>query len=273
MKGAVLATDAPSTGETWRVRPSIGVAVAVFVAYTVAFIGLSATSTAPYDEWFATGANAWRSAVLPLAAGIVVLVAFLAWARWDHVFRDPERLWMSRALQVPLILFGLGIVIHFVLVDWGSVGTNLLVPVVLAGVGVGFAEETMFRGVILRALRSAGRPEVFVALVSSVWFGFFHLTNVVNGAPVGGTITQCVLASFAGLVLYLFRRRSASLLPAMVAHGLWDISVFLPTTDVGSLVSLLLQVAIAIAALVAAVVLLRNRAPGIEASGVTATAG
>lgn len=247
-------------GDDARVAPSVSVAVGVFVAYVVAFIGLTATSDAAYDEWFATGSNAWRSAVVSLAAASVVLVLFLAWARWDGVFRDRERLWMSRALRVPPVLFAGGIVLHLALVDWSAVGLDLLVPVVLAGVGVGFAEETMFRGIVLRALRTHGRPEAWVMMISSVWFGFFHLTNLANGSPLGATLGQCITASLTGVALYLFRRWSGRLLPAMVAHGLWDISVFLPASDAGIVASLLLQVAVGAVSVVAIVVIFRARA-------------
>ena len=36
-----------------------------------------------------------------------------------------------------------------------------------------------------------------------------------------------VLAALSGILLYVFRRYTRLLWPAMVAHGLWDISTFL----------------------------------------------
>jgi membrane protease YdiL (CAAX protease family) len=42
---------------------------------------------------------------------------------------------------------------------------------------------------------------------------------------IGGL--QIVLAALMGIVLYVFRRHFGLLWPAMLAHGAWDISVFL----------------------------------------------
>jgi len=124
---------------------------------------------------------------------------------------------------------------------------------------VGFAEETLFRGIILRSLRINLRPEAWVMLISSVWFGFFHLTNIANGSPVGGVLLQCTQASAAGVVLYLFRRVRGLLLTGMIAHGLWDMSVFLPArTGTIALLNLGVQVVVGIAAVIAAIILLRR---------------
>ena len=73
------------------------VAFGVFIAYVMAFIGLSSTSGVAYSEFFASSGNAYRAAVLPLAAGSLVLILFTWWARWDFVFRDPAKLGMTFA--------------------------------------------------------------------------------------------------------------------------------------------------------------------------------
>ncbi len=177
---------ATAQAPTWRVAPSVPVAIGVFIAYVVVFIGLSSTSGIDYDDWFDSGANAFRTAVIPLIGGTLVLIAFLVWARWDWVFKDPERLPMSGALRVPLVLFVLGVVVHFAVADWSEAPGDLILAILAAGILVGFAEETMFRGIILRSLRTNLRPESWVMLISSLWFGFFHLTNLLNGSPAAG---------------------------------------------------------------------------------------
>jgi hypothetical protein len=55
----------------------------LILAYSVVFMSVAARSGIPYAEWFATGASAFRTAVLPLLSGAVLIVAFLAWARWE----------------------------------------------------------------------------------------------------------------------------------------------------------------------------------------------
>ena len=268
---SISQTDAAAPAQNWRIAPSIPVAIGVFVAYVIAFIGLSATSGIAYDQWFATGGNAFRSAVLPLIAGSLVLILFAWWARWDFVFRDPVKLGMSAILWIPVVLFGLGIIGHLIGVHWAAVPTDLLLAIVAAGVLVGFAEETLFRGIILRSLRTDNRAEAWVVLISSLWFGFFHLTNVLNGSPLGGVIVQCLMASMVGATLYLFRRFSGLLVVGMIAHGLWDMSTFLPATESGVVTNFGIQAAVVLFGLIALIVIVvRDRGIAVTPTGVVA---
>lgn len=254
--------DLASTGSksTWRVAPSVPVATGVFIAYVVAFIGLMYSSGIDFPDIFTSGENAFRAAVIPLLGGSLVLIAFVLWARWDFVFKDPDRLPMSGAMWVPVVIFSLAIIGHFAVVDWAKVDSTLILAVVCAGVLVGFAEETLFRGIILRSLRTNLRPEAWVMLISSVWFGFFHLTNLVVGSPISAVAVQVTSACVAGVILYLFRRARGLLVMGMIAHGLWDMSLFLPAgeSDFARLVSLVFVVLVPIAGLIAAIAILRR---------------
>lgn len=266
------AADTTSTepSPTWRIAPSVPVATGVFIAYVVVVIGLMATAGVDYANIFDTGANAFRAAVIPLIGGSLVLIAFLLWARWDGVFKDPERLPMSGLLWVPVVVFGVGIVAHLAIADWGATSTDLLLAIVAAGLLVGFAEETLFRGIILRSLRTNLRPEAWVMLISSVWFGFFHMTNVIVGSPVASVFVQCIQASVAGVVLYLFRRVRGLLVVGIMAHGIWDMSVFLPPpSGTIALVNLGIQVLVSASAVVAAIIIVRrDRAIAVTRTGI-----
>ena len=87
-----------------RIAPSVPVALGVFIAYVIAFIGLSSSSGIAYGDWFASGENAFRTAVIPLIGGSLVLIIFLSWARWDFVFTDSARLPMYGILTVGVVL-------------------------------------------------------------------------------------------------------------------------------------------------------------------------
>jgi CAAX protease family protein len=239
------------------------VALGVIVAYAVVFTVVAMTSGIPYADWFATGASTFRTAVLPLMAGAVVLVVFLWWARWDFVFRDPERLPMRRFFWVAVAVFVVATVLHLVFVRWERLTPGLLLAVLAAGVLVGFCEETLFRGILLRSLRNGRRSEALCLVLTSVIFGLFHLSNLVNGSPVGAVASQVGLAASTGVILYLFRRIRGLLLVAMAAHGLWDISLFLPGGGggtAGALVNLALLVIVpGVGIAVVVVSLLRER--------------
>lgn len=168
-----------------------------------------------------------------------------------------------------LVLYVLGIIAQFAVADWSKASDRLL-PILAAGILVGFAEETLFRGIILRSLRTNARPEAWVMLISSLWFGFFHLTNLFNGVNPISALIQCLLASASGVVYYLFRRFRGLLLLAMFAHGLWDTSLFLPAPGGGlANVDRVVLIVVVISALVAAIVVLRrDRSLAVTRSGV-----
>ncbi|MBD5786061.1 CPBP family intramembrane metalloprotease [Cellulosimicrobium terreum] len=216
-------STAPSA--RWRVRPTVPAAAVVFLVYCVIVISLMWTSGVGYEHFFDTAEHTLRAAVLPLAAGAVWLVAFLTWARWDHVFRDARRLplhwgyWLLPALMVLVAL------LHLLGVDWGAFAPEHLLAVLAASVLVGFAEETLFRGIVLRSLRQGDRSEGTAALWTTLWFGAFHLTNLLLGEP--GAVLQVVFAALSGFAFYLLRRGTGVLVAAMALHGLWDFSTFL----------------------------------------------
>jgi membrane protease YdiL (CAAX protease family) len=210
-----------------RVRVSVPVAAGVFVVYCLIFIGLLAQSGIPYADLVKTADNTLQGPVRALVGGTVWLVVFLLWARWDHVFRDWRRLRMGFWLWLPAGLMVVTFGLQFAGVAWGEFTGAHLMWILLAGVLVGFAEETLFRGIILRALREGGRHEGVVVLLSSLWFGFFHATNLLVGSPAVAVLQQCVVASMAGIALYLWRRGTGTLVAGMVVHGLWDVSSFL----------------------------------------------
>lgn len=154
-----------------RVSPSLGVGLGVVVVYATIFTATAASSGIPYTEWFSSAPNVWRTAVLPLALGAVFLIGFLAWARWDGVFRDHNRLAGPRILRIAAAVFIVGIVVHLVFVDWAGLDPAIVAPILITGVLVGFCEETLFRGILLRGTRTKGRSEATAAIchLGSVW--------------------------------------------------------------------------------------------------------
>lgn len=259
-----MATRAPAAHTYgYRVEPSAGIGLAVVVAYMLVFNGLQLVAGVDYADYFDTAGNTWRAVVIPLAAGAVLLVAFVVWSGWDLVWQDPARLPMGWTLRVAPLLFALGLALRFAGVDWAAVPSDLLLPIALSGVLVGFCEETLFRGIVLRCLRTTRRPEAMAVLWTSLVFGAFHVGNLLFGQSAAEVLLQVVMASTAGVILYLFRRWTGVLVAAMAAHGLWDASLFLIADHdtgnlAGSVATLLALVLVPLAGLVALVVILRR---------------
>ncbi|MBV7295843.1 CPBP family intramembrane metalloprotease [Corynebacterium sp. TAE3-ERU12] len=89
---------------------------------------------------------------------------------------------------------------------------------------VGFSEELIFRGVVLRNFMA--ERSVFVAIVvSATGFSLLHSVNVIGGLPLQDVLMQMASTFSAGLLfagLYLCLN---SLWPLMIYHALFDFSL------------------------------------------------
>ncbi|MCB0857678.1 MAG: CPBP family intramembrane metalloprotease [Solirubrobacterales bacterium] len=215
-----------------RVPISWKVAALVILGYCLVTPGLMAVSGVEYDEIFRSADNAISAALIPLAAGAVYLVIVLAILRWDHVFSDPGRLPMNKLLWAPLIVMIVAALFRYVGAP-GDIPFDLVAVIIGCGVLVGFTEETVFRGILLRSLRAGERPEVQIVLIVSLAFGLFHLTNLAVGSPPAAAVVQVIIATLSGFVLYFARRATGLLIAGMALHGFWDISTFLAGTEEG----------------------------------------
>jgi len=244
----------------WRFSPSVAIGTLCLIAYIAVFYGIAQASGIDYGEWFANANNAIHSALIPLVAGSLLLIAFLGWSRWNAVWRDPVRLPTNRLHATLIYLFVGTIVLRLVFINWGEVPTELLLVVIAVGIGVGFAEEMALRGVFLRGMRTNGRSEGRAVLWTTIAFGLLHIPNIFLGTGLFG-IVQLLLAGLTGFVLYLFRRQFAWIVPAMIAHGIWDISVFLSSKYLSptiNTISLALTAVIQLLAIIALVQFVRS---------------
>ncbi|MCX5930461.1 MAG: CPBP family intramembrane metalloprotease [Cyanobacteria bacterium] len=209
-----------------RIRPSIAVGIVAWIVYSGLAAILQFKTGIPYTDWFKTADNAVHTAVIPLTLGGLLLLAFTLWSRWDHIWRDPIRLKTTGIMKISMLAWVAMIAFRLVGVMWSSVPPALLLAIIASGVGVGFAEELLFRGIFLRSLREGGRSEAAAAIWTGVCFGLFHVPNMFMGMGLIGGL-QVILAALSGIILYVFRRYTLLIWPAMIAHGMWDISTFL----------------------------------------------
>ena len=274
MAGDDMST-APLAARTTAPAPSVRAATAVFVAYAVVVVGLMRLSGVDYDHLFDTARNTLLGAVLPLAAGAVVLGVVLWRTGWaaSGVFRDATRLGMGFLWSLPVVMV-LTVALTLASVEWGAFGAGHLLAVLLAALLVGFTEDTLFRGIILRALRGALRSEASAAVLTTAWFGLFHLTNLLLGEP--GAVVQVLLAGLTGFGLYLARRGFGTLVAGMALHAAWDFSTFLSgvhhTDGAAGSAGYFLVVVYVLAAASIVVVLVRDRRTPPPIPAATATA-
>ena len=85
----------------------------------------------------------------------------------------------------------------------------------------GFAEETMFRGVLVRLLEK--RSPMMIAIITSILFGLVHLSNIFIRGNVAVIAAQAVGAAAFGFGYVAIRQRTNTLVPLLVTHMLTDL--------------------------------------------------
>ncbi|MFJ4221418.1 lysostaphin resistance A-like protein [Curtobacterium luteum] len=215
-----MTSAAPVRRRRWPVPPSLLVGLAPLVL----FAAVSAWRARPSDDYPTLGQtvdSVVRSLVVPEGIAVValaVVVSGLGW--WRIATVDPARTPLRWTMIAPLGIL-LVCLARLPLVDWTALPVRYFLLLTVGVLFVGVFEELMTRGVLLVGLRRR-MPEFAVWAVSCVLFGLLHLLNVLAGAGLGTTAVQVVFAASFGSTLYVTRRLTGSLVPAMLLHAFWD---------------------------------------------------
>jgi membrane protease YdiL (CAAX protease family) len=152
-----------------------------------------------------------------LAAGTILLLNRLKW--WDAAgFRRPYRWYFVLLFWLPLLPLGLNFIggMKLVALEPWRIGLFGIISLL-----VGFVEEGIFRGVMVRALYAKGIWTA--AVVSSVLFGLAHSVNFVLGEDVQSVALQLVFTTtiygFASAALFIY---TGTIWPIVVIHFLVD---------------------------------------------------
>lgn len=168
--------------------------------------------------------------VVPIFLGCVILVVFGATVGWlrDLFARQSIRGggWMWIAVVVVLAFN----VLRFATIDYAKAGLGVVAAWMLAGLFIGFAEEVLTRGYVVRIMRSAGHSEIAVALVSGATFALLHSVNLFTGQSFVATAIQLLYTFFFGLSMYLALRVTGTIIAPILLHASTDPSIFLQTT-------------------------------------------
>lgn len=209
-------------GGWWR-------ALVLVVVYFVLYNGLSLllTPIASQIDDPQSAAGILVLYVIPILLGSLLLVAFAASVGWLKEVFAPQpirgRGWMWIAIVV-VLLFN---VLHFLSVDYGDAGFEVVATWLLAGVFIGFAEEVLTRGFVVNMLRKAGHRELVVAVISSALFALLHAGNLLTGQSLLATLLQLVYTFGFGVCMYLAMRVTGTIIAPILLHASTDPSIFL----------------------------------------------
>ena len=145
----------------------------------------------------------------------IIMLSTLGWWKKAY-FASPSR-WKMWAPFIPLFLLPLifALFSEFNVTDPAQIAFFALYTFI-----VGFAEESIVRGLMLTTLRSTG--VVQAVLLSSIIFGFMHLANLMIGADIGSTVTQVIYATLIGIAFAGTLQAGGSIWLLIIIHALID---------------------------------------------------
>ena len=135
------------------------------------------------------------------------------------------------AVSASRLLFYIPLLLLLSVNLWFGININLslteTVLYILTMLCVGFLEETIFRGLLFKAMAQNGLKSAIV--ISSLSFGMGHIINLFNGsgAELVPNLLQIVYAAATGFMLVMLYCKSESLISCIVFHGVFNaLSVF-----------------------------------------------
>jgi membrane protease YdiL (CAAX protease family) len=213
-------------GGFWRALLLAAVYLALYLGSSL-LVGVLFGDRVDADDIFADPQSVFFGLMLPLVLGAAFLVAFVASVGWFPVLfarqAVPGRRWMWLAPG----LVGLAVVLRLLGIDYGSYASGVVLVSLLSGAFIGFVEELLTRGIVVKMLRDSGKSERVVMVLSSLVFALLHASNVLGGQAVGTVAITVVYTFCFGILMYLTLRVTGNLVWPMVLHGLYDPTLFL----------------------------------------------
>lgn len=205
------------------------------------------------------GLVGFSEAVLGVAG--IALLTLLGWWR--------KAGYLSIGTRRDLFLYLLPLAIALLSLSGGIPATPAVVVIEFAAVSaaVGFAEETFFRGLILRSLLPAG--VVRAVLISALLFALPHLANAIGGLwdPVF-TVADTIAAFGIGITFAALLIRTGAIWPLIGLHALIDFVSLLATGSLTvpaqSPVDIAITAGTGVLLTVYGLVLLRTGGPAVE---------
>lgn len=218
---------------TYKVTPNIKNSLIVFLGYLILVAGLQKLSGVPYTDFTASNANMLKGILLPVLAASLYVAAFAKWSGWwKDVFKDKFKIQGHNWMYLLVVFAVIGTIGNMALGDIADRNTTFILYAAIATGLVGFSEELMTRGLLLRGARGSGLSEVKVFLFTSAMFGAMHSLNIINGQDVKTTLTQVFFTAMSGAIYYAIFRKTGFLWVTMVLHATWDFALLTGTEGV-----------------------------------------
>ena len=185
------------------------VLVAAFILALVFSVGASVVCTAEAE------AQNMHAAIGRLLAGGFLFLVFIRY------FNFKKQL-SGIVVMLPALLFAVwNIVLHF---STGGARAENYACALILGLAPAVFEEVVFRGVFIHNLRANGRGPMVTLLISAIFFGVVHITNLFGSQHIVNVIIQTSYSIVVGLVFGAIYIKTGDLVSVIVAHAIIDIS-------------------------------------------------
>lgn len=161
---------------------------------------------------------------------ILVLIVMLI-SKNSYVFTEKkEKFWKSILLGLPILLIAVACLISNI-VTLESFNFGNAFNLILFCFSIGLAEELLCRGWIqnefIERFGSSRKQVIMSIILSSLVFGFMHLTNALAGQSLFQTIIQVLQTTALGALLGTIYYRTKNIWSVIFLHAFYDFSILL----------------------------------------------
>lgn len=169
-----------------------------------------------------TGAMLWRLLPVQIVLVAMLIIVVTRYSCWAAVGFGRLR-WRGALWLLPSFVLIIGM-FQSVAADIRQAPFELWI-VLLVPFLIGFSEELMFRGLLLRSAMTR-LPLAQAMLLSAVGFALLHVINGIGLQAIWPTVQQTALAFCVGFFLAPVALKLGNLWPVILWHGLWDLLIF-----------------------------------------------
>lgn len=158
---------------------------------------------------------------IPIA--LILMIYLTLKKKWGYIgfqsiFNIPKKNWL---FYLPLVVILVIISIN----GFKAVTMSEVLFFIFFTLMVGFVEETIYRGLILKIMLS--KSVLSAVLVSSILFSITHLLNVMSGQDLVQSVLQLIYALIMGVVLALLMIKNNNIAPLIMFHFVHNLIQFL----------------------------------------------
>jgi uncharacterized protein len=236
-----MANEVPDQSQ-YKLKPTLKNALIIVLLYTIFLFLMMYFSGVPYTDFATSSSNMIHGVLIPVAIGSILLTIVALWSGWwKDIWRDKYQIKGHNWLYIFVVLAVIAIMGNFLKGNIGSLDITLIATIFIATAFVGYSEELLTRGLLIRGARGSGLSEIKVFLLVMLVFGLFHGINFLLGQSLVLTVQQMILAGLAGGVYYTIFRKTGFLGVVMVLHALFDFSLLAQDMTLNAIMALLVS--------------------------------